>query len=121
MDFGRMPDISTAFSCSGHLYESCFSPYIMFDGPYDENGQEFLTFYRGILLEWNDQYQANISEIEHLWNKYVFTVRANANQCEKDPKQRLQVQSDFINYLYDIAEFIPSDIFEKHVCASAEI
>jgi hypothetical protein len=110
--------ISTAFSCSGHLYEPCFSPYLIF-GPYDEDRAEALKFFRGILIEWNDKYQAYISEIKPLWDRSVFTVRAN--QCEDDPKQRIKVQSDFINYLYDIVEFIPSDIFEKHVCASAEI
>lgn len=118
--------ISTAFCCSGHLYESSFSPYLTF-GPYDRDSLETLEFDRGIFLEWNEKHQVYIGEIklyigelEPLWERYVFTVRAH--QCENDPNQRLQVQSDFLQYLYDIVEFMPSKISENHeyTCACAE-
>ncbi len=75
--------ISTAFCCSGHLYESCFSPHIMFDEPRDDEGREALTFLRDMFVNLNlDENQIEISEIKPLLGYYVFTVRAK--ECQDD-------------------------------------
>ena len=76
-------DFSTAFHCSGHLYESCFSPYIMFYEPCDNEGREALTFLRDMFVNLNlDENQIEISEIKPLREFDVFTVRAK--ECQDD-------------------------------------
>lgn len=111
--------ISTAFCCSGHLYESCFSPHIMFDEPRDDEGRKALTFLREMIVDLNtDENQVEIGEIKPLRDMYVFTV--SAKQCENHPIDRLLVQSDFLFFLYDSSEFIREVIFEDSGCACTE-
>jgi hypothetical protein len=49
---------------------------------------------------------------------YTFTVRAK--ECEDDPIFRLEVQGDFLSFLYEASEFIRAEIFEDCGCACAE-
>ena len=76
-------DLSTGFHCLGPLYESGFSPYIMFFEPGDNEGREALTFLRDMFVNLNlDENQIEISEIKPLWQFDVFTVRAK--KCQDD-------------------------------------
>jgi len=67
--------ISTAFCCSGHLYEFSFSPHVMFDEPRNDEGREALTFLRNLILDLNEADNlVDIGEIEPLRDMYTFTV-----------------------------------------------
>jgi hypothetical protein len=111
--------ISTAFCCSGHLYETCFSPHVMFDEPRCDEGREALTHLRNILLELNEADNlVDIGEIEPLRDMYTFTV--SAKKCHDDPILRLEVQSDFLSFLYEASELFRAEFFEDCNCAHVE-
>jgi len=111
--------ISTASCCSGHLYESCFSPHIRFDELLDDEGRDALTFLREMIVDLNaDENLVEIGEIMTFPDMYVFTV--SAKQCENHPIDRLLVQSDYLFFLYEAVDFIQMVIFEDCGCACDE-
>ena len=111
--------ISTVFSCSGHLYDYCFSPHVMFDEPRCDEGRKALTFLRNVLMDLNEETNlVDIGEIEPLRDMYTFTVRAK--KCEDDPILRMEVQSDFLSFLYEASEFIRTELFGDCDCEHAE-
>jgi len=93
--------------------------HVMFDEPLCDEGQKSLTHLRNILLELNEADNlVDIGEIEPLRDMYTFTVRAK--ECEDDPIFRLEVQSDFLSFLYEASELIRAEFFEDCDCPHAE-
>jgi hypothetical protein len=91
----------------------------MFDEPRNDEGREALTFLRNLFLDLNEADNlVDIGEIEPLRDMYTFTVRAK--ECEDDPILRLEVQNDFLSFLFEASEFIRAEICEDCGCAHAE-
>lgn len=106
-----MVGISTVFCCSGHLYKPSFSPHVKFDAARDDEGRQELEDLRDMFMELeNELNRVDISEIEPLRDMHTLTVRAK--QCENDPMERLNVQNDFIEFLYDVVEFVKTILEE---------
>ena len=108
-----MLGISTAFCCSGHLYESCFSPHVMFDATRDDEGRQEMEDLRDMFMDLDVELnRVEIGEIESLRDMHTFTV--SAKPCENDSLERLYVQNDFIEFLYDVVDFIKAILEEEH-------
>lgn len=91
----------------------------MFDEPRSDEGREALTLLRNLFLDLNEADNlVDISEINPLRDMYTFTVRAK--ECEDDPIFRLEVQSDFLSFLYEASEFVRAEICEDCGCTHAE-
>ena len=111
--------ISTVYSCSGHLYNRCFSPYVVFDEPRCDEGRKALTFLRNVLLDLNERHTlVDIGEIEPLRDMYTITVRAK--KCEDYPILRMEVQSNFLSFLYEASELIQAELFGVCDCEHEE-
>jgi hypothetical protein len=114
-------DISTAYCCSGHLYEKYFSPYIIFYA-YQCDVENLKEVSEWKLIELKEVYKVfhrfqeegiMVGEIVRIKRGYGFTVRADIDPINEQlsPQERLKIQYNFLNFLY---KFI--DEFEKASC-----
>ena len=95
--------ISTMSSCSGHLYESCFKPYIMFDGVYLDFMELDLSRLRDLIVDVDAK--RNLGSVDELVSRNdvpTFLVSAVTDSVESDPMQRLKCQMSFLELFYDV-------------------
>jgi len=95
--------VSTKYCCSGHLYESCFSPYLMFDGFYSDIDGMDLAGFRKLLIAVNgEDGRVLVEEIEERADGEIFIVKSVCELSEKDSKKKLKCQVDFVEFFYDV-------------------
>ena len=101
--------IFTGTSCIGHSYESCFSPFIRFVATKDyyESGESRLDELRDVFQKVN-QTRVEIGEIElrDEVDTYSFDVRGTVNTSIDEYRERLTIQRNFIDTLYDSVEIL---------------
>jgi len=106
-------EISTRFCCSGHLYKSCFQPYIMFDGVYLEFMEMDLSRLRDLFVDVDAG--RNLVSIDKMADKNdmpIFVVSGVCDLREPDRMQRLKCQMSFFELLYDVIKSV--DVLIEH-------
>ena len=99
--------ISTRYSCSGHLYESCFQPYIMFDGVYLEFMEMDLSRLRDLFVDVDAKRNlVTVGEMADQNDMPIFVVSAVTDSVESDPMQRLKCQMSFLELFYDVIKSV---------------
>ena len=113
-------DIGTRNCCSGHVYERFFDAYLVFDGFYNEFIDMDLSGFRELLIAVNGESgRVAIEEIEERNGEEILIVKSSCDSGEKDPKQKLKCQVDFVEFFYDVLARI--DALEEEIVKRDEV
>ncbi len=92
-------------SCAGHVWKDFLHGYLTFAIDAEYRDIQDLEKFRELLVKLNARQTVNIGEIEAPSRRYS-SFRVSTLQCGTDRRERLKIQRQFIDFLYDVLDAV---------------